>query len=86
MGDSESGRLLDGSVMTFEGGGRVARNVGWKQGIRIGSAKDGSLKQFIEGTNPEGMAGDEKGNIFAGLTNGCSTSRSGGCMQKWVKK
>ena len=86
VGDSESGRLLDGSVMTFEGGGRMARNVGWKQGIRIGSAKDGSLKQFIEGTNPEGMAADEKGNIFAGLTGGCSTSKSGGCMQKWVKK
>jgi len=86
VSDSESGRLLDGSALSFEGGGRVARNVGWKHGIRIGSAKDGSLKYFIDATNPEGMSGDEKGNIFAGLTGGCSTSRSGGCMQKWVKK
>ena len=86
VSDSESGRLLDGSALSFEGGGRVARNVGWRMGIRIGSARDGSLKQFIDATNPEGMSGDEKGNIFAGLTGGCSTSRSGGCMQKWVKK
>jgi sugar lactone lactonase YvrE len=86
VGDSESGRLIDGSAMAPEGGGRVARNVGWRLGIRIGSAKDGSLKQFIDATNPEGMAGDEKGNIFAGLTNGCNVSKSGGCVQKWVKK
>jgi hypothetical protein len=86
VADSESGILLDGSPMSYEGGGRVPRNVGWKQGVRIGSAKDGSLKQFIEGTNPEGMSGDEIGNIFAGLTSGCATSKSGGCVQKWVKK
>ena len=65
----------------------VAQNHnGWKRGIRIGSAKDGSLKHFIDATNPEGMSGDEKGNIFAGLTGGCSTSKSGGCIQKWVRK
>ena len=70
----------------FEGGGPQFRNVGWKQGIRIGSAKDGSLHHFIEGTNPEGMAADDVGNIFAGLTGGCGTSKSGGCVQKWVKR
>src|SRR5439155_1233179 len=57
-----------------------------QNGIRIGSAKDGSLKYFIEGTRPEGLAGDELGNIFAGLTGGCDASRSGGCLQKFVKK
>ena len=41
---------------------------------------------FIDSTNPEGMAADELGNVFAGLTGGCGTSKSGGCMQKWVKK
>jgi sugar lactone lactonase YvrE len=84
VADSESGMDLDGPSLSFEGGGRVFRNVGWKQGIRIGSARDGSLTGFIEGTNPEGMAGDEMGNIFAGLTGGCQTSKSGGCVQKWV--
>ena len=86
VADSESGRLLDGSALSPEGGGRVPRNVGWRQGIRIGSAKDGSLKQFIEGTNPEGMGADEIGNVFAGLTGGCSVSKSGGCVQTWVRK
>jgi hypothetical protein len=86
VADSESGVALGGSPMSYEGGGVQFRNVGWKQGVRIGSAKDGSIRAFIEGTNPEGMAGDEAGNIFAGLTGGCQTSKSGGCMQKWVKK
>jgi sugar lactone lactonase YvrE len=86
VADSESGILLAGPKESFEGGGPQFRNVGWKQGVRIGSARDGSLRNFIEGTNPEGMAADELGNVFAGLTGGCATSRSGGCMQKWVKK
>jgi sugar lactone lactonase YvrE len=86
VADSESGIRLAGPAESFEGGGAQFRNVGWKQGVRIGSARDGSLQQFIEGTNPEGMAADTVGNIFAGLTGGCGTSKSGGCVQKWVKK
>jgi sugar lactone lactonase YvrE len=86
VADSESGRAIGGPDIAFEGGGSAFRNVGWKQGIRIGSAKDGSLQQFIEGTHPEGMGADERGNIFAGLTNGCAVSPSGGCVQKWVRK
>ena len=62
------------------------RNAGWKNGIRIGSAKDGSLKYFIPGTLPEGLGADELGNIYAGLSTGCDKSRSGGCLQKWVRK
>jgi hypothetical protein len=86
VADSESGRALLGPSIAFEGGGVSFRNVGWRQGIWIGSAKDGSLRQFIDMTNPEGMAADERGNLFAGLTGGCQTSRSGGCVQKWVKR
>jgi len=86
VADSESGTPVEGSPMSFEGGGLQFRNVGWKQGVRIGSAADGSLKQFIGGTNPEGMGADEIGNIFAGLTLGCQVSKSGGCVQKWVKR
>jgi hypothetical protein len=68
-------------------GGPPARNAGWKNGIRIGSAKDGSLRTFIAGTQPEGLAAEESGNIvFGGLTVGCETSPSGGCLQKWVRK
>ena len=67
-------------------GERPARNAGWQNGIRIGSAKDGSISFYIYGTRPEGLAADELGNVFAGLTIGCDTSPSGGCLQKWVKK
>ena len=51
----------------------VSRNHdGWKRGIRIGSAKDGSVKYFIPDPNEkatgtsaaEGVAADEKGNIY----------------------
>ena len=51
----------------------VSRNHdGWKRGIRIGSAKDGSVKFFIPDPNEkatgtsaaEGVAADEKGNIY----------------------
>jgi sugar lactone lactonase YvrE len=51
----------------------VARNHdGWKRGIRIGSAKDGSIKSFIPdpvekatGTSAaEGVAADAQGNVY----------------------
>jgi hypothetical protein len=86
VSDSESNRRIGGPPDAPEGGGNAVRNPTWKNGIRIGSAKDGSLKYFIEGTQPEGMAADELGNIFAGLTGGCDASKSGGCLQKFVRK
>jgi len=86
VSDSESNYRIGGADDAPEGGGNAIRNPGWKNGIRIGSAKDGSLKYFIEGTRPEGLAADEQGNIFGGLTAGCNVSKSGGCLQKFVKK
>ena len=86
VADSESSRPIGGPPQAPEGGANAVRNPGWRRGIRIGSAKDGSLRYFIPGTEPEGMAADELGNIFAGLTSGCDTSASGGCLQKWVKR
>lgn len=86
VADSESGAAIPGPSVAPEGGGRVARNPGWQVGIRIGSAKDGSLDYYIPGTRPEGMAADEHGNIFAGLTGGCDASPSGGCLQKWIQR
>ncbi len=86
VGDSESGRRVTGPDTAPEGGGRSPRNPGWQPGIRIGSARDGSLDYFVPGTNPEGMAADELGNIFSGLTGDCDESPSGGCLQKWVPR
>jgi NHL repeat len=85
VSDSESNNAIAGPPTAPEGGGTVMRNPGWKTGIRVGSAKDGSLLYFIDGTRPEGLAADELGNIYGGLTAGCNTSRSGGCLQKFVK-
>ena len=75
-----------GPTPPLQEGQRRARNAGWQNGVRIGSAKDGSLRYFISGTMPEGLAADGMGNVFAGLTVGCDASPSGGCLQKWVKK
>jgi sugar lactone lactonase YvrE len=73
VADSESSKTIGGPD------GRVVRNAGWENGIRIGSAKDGSLLYFIEGTDPEGMGADEMGNVYAGLTGRA-------ILQKWVRK
>jgi len=73
VADSESGKRISGPD------GNVVRNLGWKNGIRFGSAKDGSLLHFVDGTDPEGLAADEMGNVFAGLT-------SRPILQKWIKK
>jgi DNA-binding beta-propeller fold protein YncE len=47
-------------------------NKGFKQGIRIGSVKDGKVIAFIDsaGTTemPEGVAADDEGNVFGGFT------------------
>jgi len=85
VSDSESNRAIPGATDAADSSLPV-RNPGWKNGIRIGSAKDGSLKYFIDGTQPEGLAADEMGNVFGGLTGGCDQSKSGGCLQKFVKK
>ena len=86
VADSESGGELAGPSVAPEGGpGSTARNPGFQVGIRVGRV-NGSLQFFIPGTRPEGMAADNLGNIFAGLTGGCDVSPSGGCLQKWVRK
>src|SRR5262245_58485970 len=86
VADSESSQFIGGPPQAPEGGGNVVRNPGWGNGIRIGSAKDGSLRYYVPGTRPEGMGADNEGNVFAGLTGNCDASPSGGCLQKWVKK
>jgi DNA-binding beta-propeller fold protein YncE len=47
-------------------------NKAFKQGIRIGSVKDGKVTAFISGAGtaemPEGVAADDQGNVFGGFT------------------
>ncbi len=74
VSDSESGKRIAG----------VLRNPGWKNGVRIGSAKNGSLLAFIDGTDPEGLGADDQGNVFAGLTRRPRASPP--LLQKWVKQ
>lgn len=74
VSDSESGKGIAGAV----------RNPGWKNGVRIGSARNGSLLAFIDGTDPEGLGVDDQGNVFAGLTR--APRRSPPLLQKWVRK
>jgi DNA-binding beta-propeller fold protein YncE len=58
-------------------------NPGFKQGIRIGNAKDGKVTGFIEESefvgSLEGVGVDDKGNIFAGYTGSQN-------LRRFVKK
>ena len=87
VADSESGATIPGPGVAPPQGGPNgnARNPGFQVGIRIGRI-NGSMQYFVPGTRPEGMAADNLGNIFAGLTGGCDASPSGGCLQKWVRR
>ena len=86
VADSESSQIIGGPPQAPEGGGNMVRNPGWGNGIRIGSARDGALRYYVQGTRPEGMGADNEGNVFAGLTGNCDASPSGGCLQKFVKQ
>jgi sugar lactone lactonase YvrE len=47
-------------------------NPGYKQGIRVGSVKDGKVTAFIPWTETntlEGVATDDAGNVYGGFTN-----------------
>jgi sugar lactone lactonase YvrE len=58
-------------------------NPGFKQGIRVGNAKDGKVAAFIEESKYlgalEGVGADDDGNIYAGYTNAMN-------LQRFVKK
>ncbi len=48
-------------------------NAPFRQGIRIGSAKDGKVTAFISGADAktemaEGVTADKDGNVFGGFT------------------
>src|SRR6266446_428489 len=54
-------------------------NPGYKQGIRVGSVKDGKVVSFIEETKDfgslEGTAADDAGNVYAGYTGAMNFKR-----------
>ena len=65
----------DDTIFVADSESNTRRNPGWKRGIRIGSAKDGWVKEFIpDDTEPnpdesatsgaEGIVGDTSGNIY----------------------
>jgi sugar lactone lactonase YvrE len=57
----------------------ATNNPGFKQGIRIGSVKDGKVTAFIPETPdigaPEGVAADDAGNVYGSFTNKMSLRR-----------
>jgi len=67
-------------------------NPGFKQGIRIGSAKDGKITAYIPETKElsalEGVAADDAGNIYGGYTNTLNFTKGGPSevnFRRWVK-
>ena len=64
------------------------RNPGWKPAIRVGSLRDGSVDFLIDGTvpdypdglNPEGVAVDTAGNVYGAVVSG------GGALVRSAKR
>jgi len=66
----------------------AARNPGWKQGIRVGSAKDGSVKEFIPYPGPEAKSGNNaaEGVVADSFGNIYGAEVAHRKLQKYVKK
>ena len=58
-------------------------NPGFRKGIRIGSAKDGTVTSFVPDPDPdgsqEGVTADAQGNLYGSLTGGMA-------LKKYVKR
>jgi streptogramin lyase len=86
-----SGLFIDKNDILYaaDSESRNDNHPGWKRGIRIGSAKDGSVTAYIPDTEPdpdhhptsasEGVAADSKGNLY-GAEVGAKD------VKKYVKK
>ena len=83
-----SGLFIDKKDMLYSADSEsvaVSRNhFGWKNGIRIGSVKDGKVTAFIpeqspEIGTPESLSVDDQGVIYGGYTNKMA-------VRRWVKK
>jgi sugar lactone lactonase YvrE len=84
-----SGIYIDGNDILYgtDSESSATLNPGWKQGIRIGSVRDGKVMYFIPGSRrmltgtraPEGVAADAQGNVY-GAEVGLRA------LKKYVKK
>jgi DNA-binding beta-propeller fold protein YncE len=78
-----SGLFIDKNDILYSAdhqSGTENRNPPFKMGIRIGSVKDGKVTAFIpeaapEQGMPEGIAADDKGNLYAGWTGKMNVRR-----------
>jgi len=57
----------DDTIYVTDSESNAERNPGWERGIRIGSAKDGIVKEFIRDTDPEGVTADSSGNVYSAV-------------------
>jgi hypothetical protein len=86
-----SGVFIDKNDVIYVGDSEsnTRRHPGWKRGIRVGSAKDGTVTAFIPDTEPEpdrsatsgseGLAADSQGTIY-----GAEVGQKD--LKKYVKK
>ena len=76
-----SGLFIDNNDMIYVADSQSDEtlNPGFEQGIRIGSASDGIVTEFIHGPDlegtPEGVAADAAGNVYVGYTGGTAFKR-----------
>ena len=69
-----SGVFIDKNDMIYVADSQSGEkfNKPFRQGIRIGSVKDGKVTAFISNTGteqmPEGVAADAEGNVYGGFT------------------
>lgn len=56
-----------------------------KRGVTYGSAEDGTVMGFIEGSEPEGVVVDAQGNVYTGEVTG-GEGGDGMIMRKFIKQ
>ena len=56
-----------------------------KRGVTYGSAEDGTVMGFIEGSEPEGVVVDAEGNVYTGEVTG-GEGGDGMIMRKFIKQ
>ena len=77
-----SGLFIDQNDMLYAADSQSGEkfNAPFRQGIRIGSVKDGNVIAFIADSDPvpnmpEGVAADHEGNVYAGYTGAMNLKR-----------
>ena len=80
-----AGMYIDGNDVLYvtDSSSDAETNPGWKEGIRIGSAKDGLVTTFIDDPDAngsqEGVVADVDGVVYGSLTGGMA-------LRRYVKK